>query len=928
MFARNTRTELVFRILIAVAILLGAPLNSFSVLAADASQADTAQPNPTATDVVTGTAESDAAPTPTVEATPLTTETPVVTETPAPTSTPVPAQTEVTPVVPSAVPYKFYPTPEQAKAGEQVAFTLEIINDGKEPLTVVNFSNFLPEAFEYLESDTKAFLYDPDTRELTWTSEAGHAIPPGESLQLQYLVVVGEGHAYTQIVDEASLNMGGMKDPLLLETSLLLAPADAAITMVDEKGGEAVGLEGHALLQVPAQALDTQRAIVIQNLEQDFQENGEPWLEFELEVRAPQTEDVSTPGDVEDDDALSLEAVEEEFKSPVNLTVNFNGIADLSTLGAEQTPFLVTLDEATNTWVRAPLKGIDREANSISAELTHFSTWGVGIGPSFPQNGAGVTLFDCAYPAYFTGRSKYSIPIWTPPGRNGMQPSLALSYSSGSVDGVLGDVQSPWVGMGWNIDSVEIARKITNGGCSPCGGGSYGFKNDFLLLFNGTGYDLVRDGTTPGRFHTKDESFLYIQRHNDSLDNNIPAAQNTTGEWWEVVEKDGTRWRLGWEQHSEQLAAMKGYPGASTGSWADLGYGGHAHNVVAARWRADQVEDRYGNQMSFDYFEETRIVAGTSASYDRASYLERIDYTLYKTGTPLPGYSVVFVRESRGSSDIPASPTEWDNWETSRLDKINIQYNSSTVRTYDLAYEVSSYTDGGASWQTTRLTGVAVSGLGTSAPTTTFTYVDKDNRAANGGSSNEWKYPRLEKISNGWGGTISYVYENDGRPYTSWYNWRVTSLEIDDGVSADPMEKTFAYSTPCYDDETAGWCNTNNLGGLIGYAQTTESAVTLGGGSVLAKTVHKFHTSEDRVGREYETLYQDPTGVTLSKTTTEFNSRDSSGLSPEELDKRSYFIHPTYTEEFRWTTSLVRVSRTSYTYDDEITGNLLARKEL
>ena len=74
-----------------------------------------------------------------------------------------------------------------------------------------------------------------------------------------------------------------------------------------------------------------------------------------------------------------------------------------------------------------------------------------------------------------------------------MAPNLALNYSSGTADGVLGDVQAPWTGMGWNVDSVEVARKITNGPCEPCGSGSYGYENEFILLFNGNGHELITE---------------------------------------------------------------------------------------------------------------------------------------------------------------------------------------------------------------------------------------------------------------------------------------------------------------------------------------------------------------------------------------------------------------------------------------------------
>jgi hypothetical protein len=327
--------------------------------------------------------------------------------------------------------------------------------------------------------------------------------------------------------------------------------------------------------------------------------------------------------------------------------------------------------------------------------------------------------------------------------------------------------------MGWSIESAEIARKITNGGCSPCGGGSYGYEEKFVLLINGTGYELVQDGALPRRYHTEDESFLYILRHNDKIGNNSPAAENATGEWWEVVEKDGTRWRLGWTAGSEQLAAMKGYPGTNppTGAWATLGYAGHATDVVTGRWRVDQVTDTFGNQMTFIYTETSRTVNGTTASYDRASYPDTISYTEHTSGTPGNGYSVKFVLETRGGVDVTTTPTDWDNWDASRLNRIDVKYGTTVVRSYDLTYSIRSYTDDGKSWDTTTLTSVAITGGSTNAPTITFDYIDQSNRANCGTGCQEWAYPRLETIQNGWGGDSTYTYGNDNCPSTSWYNW-------------------------------------------------------------------------------------------------------------------------------------------------------------
>jgi len=820
-------------------------------------------------------------------------------------------------------------TPNQAKVGDQVTFTLKIVNNGETPFTGLHFSNFLPEGFNTVHNDVNGFAFDEKTRELSWTAEKETAILAGESLILEYTVSVDLPVQVSQIVDTASLMANELKEPVLVEASLTFSGADDFLTPLDSKGGEALGLDGQVKVSLPKDSLESSAVVSIQDLKPASAPviDGEPWLVFELGLRAPQLQDAQplSPGTAtgagENDRAIPLEPVEAKFNKAVELSVSFDGLTDLATLGADQAPFLVTLDEASGTWVRMPLKTIDRENNKVTAELTHFSTWGVGFGPSFPQNGANVLLFDSAYPSLFTGRSNYSIPIWTPPGRNGMQPNLALSYSSGSADGVLGDVQAPWVGMGWSIDTAEIARKITTTSSG------YGYENKFMLLLNGKGYELYLDDTTPDRYRTKDESFLYIQRHSDALGS--PSTSNATGEWWEVVTKDGTRWRLGYTTGSEQLAAMVGYPGTNppTGAWLTLGYAGNEPNVVTGRWRVDQVTDVYGNQMTFTYYEESRIVADTSANYNQASYIDTIAYTSHTSGTPSAGYSVVFVRDSRGTNDVPTSPTAWDDWDTYRLDRIEVYYGTAVVRTYDLGYTIRSYNDGPfgvTNWQTTTLTSIATSGsttltpiVNTSAPTVAFTYVDKDNRAANGSSSNEWAYPRLATISNGWGGVSTYVYENDGRPYTSWYNWRVKELAIADGVSANPIKTTFAYAIPCYKDA----CTTGTAE-LMGYYQTTETKLDFGG-SALSKTVHTFMIDPRYPGHEERIQYQDVSGTTLRETDTTYeiislNADPDGAYLVNRIGVMEYVLPNGSTSDW--------VRRTQY-YSTPTTGNLEWEKE-
>lgn len=47
-----------------------------------------------------------------------------------------------------------------------------------------------------------------------------------------------------------------------------------------------------------------------------------------------------------------------------------------------------------------------------------------------------------------TGGVTYSIPIYTPPGTNGLQPSISITYNSQSGPGI--------VGYGWNIAGLSV----------------------------------------------------------------------------------------------------------------------------------------------------------------------------------------------------------------------------------------------------------------------------------------------------------------------------------------------------------------------------------------------------------------------------------------------------------------------------------------
>jgi hypothetical protein len=110
----------------------------------------------------------------------------------------------------------------------------------------------------------------------------------------------------------------------------------------------------------------------------------------------------------------------------------------------------------------------------------------------------------------YTGAAHQRIPITVPPGRNGLQPELYLTYNSYKQNG--------WPGVGWRIEIDAIVRQSKRG--------VHYDQDKYELLSEGSKFELVAVGNDQYRARIETDFTQYkLHRTGD-------------GHYWEVTRKD------------------------------------------------------------------------------------------------------------------------------------------------------------------------------------------------------------------------------------------------------------------------------------------------------------------------------------------------------------------------------------------------------
>ncbi len=225
-----------------------------------------------------------------------------------------------------------------------------------------------------------------------------------------------------------------------------------------------------------------------------------------------------------------------------------------------------------------------------------------------------------------TGAFTYDYAITVPPGRNGMEPHLSLSYSSQDRD------EASAFGYGWNISIPYIERYNVEG-----------MQN----LYSTTSPHFY--SSLSGELATTSDSSVFLARSDDGSYLRYALAGNI----WMVTDKNGVVYRFG-----TSTAARQDDPGDS----------GRVY-----KWMLQETMDANGNTVTYGYAKDSGQI-----------YPESIRYT--GSGGAPGVFSVEFAKSLRATATATTSPGGFGVRTRYKIDQIRTKVNGEWVRSYDFAY--------------------------------------------------------------------------------------------------------------------------------------------------------------------------------------------------------------------------------------------------
>ncbi|WP_213455504.1 RHS repeat-associated core domain-containing protein [Rhizomonospora bruguierae] len=222
-----------------------------------------------------------------------------------------------------------------------------------------------------------------------------------------------------------------------------------------------------------------------------------------------------------------------------------------------------------------------------------------------------------------------SYPLVLPPSVGGEALDLALSYDSGSVDGRTSATnnQASWVGLGWDLGLGFIERRYNS--CVDDGDPYHAdlcWSSPYAADEGGAAYVISLDGITSELIRTPDGTYRMRDDQGWKIEHLYSGPNDdNTGEYWMVSTPDGDRHTFGYRGDSNFTVPVVG---------DDAGEPCHGTAPKPCRqtwrWGLDKIVDANENVTSVYWTKEinsyTQANGGSTYAYDRAGYLDRVEY--------------------------------------------------------------------------------------------------------------------------------------------------------------------------------------------------------------------------------------------------------------------------------------------------------------
>ncbi|WP_117209807.1 RHS repeat-associated core domain-containing protein [Allorhizocola rhizosphaerae] len=257
-----------------------------------------------------------------------------------------------------------------------------------------------------------------------------------------------------------------------------------------------------------------------------------------------------------------------------------------------------------------------------------------------------------------TGNFTWSYPLRVPPVPGGLEPELALNYSSSAVDGRTSATnnQASWAGDGWDLSVGFIER--TYGGCSTDG---HSTKGD-LCWRSENAYAAFPGGS--GQMAKDANGFWRLESDNGARIEHLP------GDHWKITTVDGTQYFFGSRADAGSKWTVPVF-GDDPGEPCHTGTFATSHCVQPWRWNLDRVVDTHGNQILYGYLTETdtyrRNEGETRAGYTRGGTLRTAEYGPADAGGRTTA-RVDFDTADRCVRDSVCTVERKENWPDSRAE--------------------------------------------------------------------------------------------------------------------------------------------------------------------------------------------------------------------------------------------------------------------